>query len=289
MSRLALGTVQFGLPYGIANRRGQVTRGEVAAILGAAWAGGITTLDTAAMYGDSEARLGAAGVADFAVVTKLPPLPEDCAAPAAWVAAQLDAALARLRLARLHGMLLHRPAQLLGGQGAALWQGLERARAAGKVAKIGVSIYNPQELEPLLAQFDIDLVQAPFNLVDQRLVRSGWLARLHARGVEVHCRSAFLQGLLLMERAAIPAQFAPWSALWARWHDWQRDTGTGALAAALGFALSQPEISRVVVGVDGLAQVQQILMAARTPPPETWPDLACDTLRLIDPSQWSAP
>lgn len=190
-SRLALGTVQFGLAYGIANQIGQVSRGDAATILAAARAGGLDTLDTAIAYGDSETCLGAAGVAGWRIVSKLPTLPEDCAVVSDWVTMQLEGALRRLGVDSLHGLLLHNPRQLVGPAGNELAGALRKTRDNGQVERIGVSIYSPDDLAVIYPVLRPDLVQVPLNLIDRRLVDTGWLNRLADDGVEVHTRSCF--------------------------------------------------------------------------------------------------
>lgn len=285
-SRLALGTVQFGLAYGIANQGGQVTRGDAAAILAAARTGGLDTLDTAIAYGDSEDCLGAVGVTDWRVVSKLPPLPDDCAEVASWVTTQLDGSLRRLGVERLYGMLLHNSRQLLGPTGIELARALRKARDNGQVERIGVSIYSPDDLAAVYPVLQPDLIQAPLNLVDRRLVDSGWLSRLADDGVEVHTRSCFLQGLLLMPK--VPARFAPWQALWARWQQWLAAHPGQAAAACLAYPLSYPEVARVVVGVDSLAQLTELLVAEKTSVADDLPDLRSDDEQLINPSKWNS-
>jgi hypothetical protein len=288
-NRIALGTVQFGLPYGIANRAGQVGRDEAAAILIHARSMGIDTLDTAIAYGESEQRLGEIGVGHWQVVSKLPPIPESCTDVASWVRDSVRGSLERLGIAKLHGLLLHRSHQLLGDRGPALYRALCGLKDRGQVEKIGVSIYDPDELEALWPHFQLDLVQAPLNIMDRRLATSGWLMRLHEAGTEVHVRSAFLQGLLLMNDANRPEKFRAWQPLWNQWHRWLDDEALTPLQACLGFVLSQPEIDRVVVGVDSLTQLQGILASVehRTVIPPTL--LMSSDPDLINPSRWSVP
>jgi aryl-alcohol dehydrogenase-like predicted oxidoreductase len=159
-------------------------------------------------------------------------------------------------------------------------------KSSGRVEKIGVSIYAPDELDTMIRLFRIDLVQAPFNLVDRRLLTTGWLQRLKAQGVEVHTRSAFLQGLLLMPQAAIPTRFARWSGLWHRWHQWLAEHDASAVEACLAYPLSMPEIDRVVVGADSAIQLAQIVGAANSHPPVDLPDLQCQDDDLINPVNW---
>jgi len=286
VNRLALGTVQFGMPYGVANRVGQVSRQEAKAMLQLAAANGIDTLDTAIAYGDSEACLGEVGTEDFKLVTKLPALPDKCPNVSVWVQQQVADSFARLGVTHIYGLLLHRSMQLLGPNGFLLGQALQKLKDQGKVKKIGVSIYSPSELELLAPKFHLDLVQAPLNLVDQRLLRSGWMQRLKDSGVEVHTRSVFLQGLLLMAQANIPEKFAPWNAWWNRWHRWLSCHDVSSVEACLAFPLSYPEIDRVVVGADNLKQLEQIINAATRQPVNDFPDLQSEDEKLINPANW---
>lgn len=285
MSRFVLGTVQFGQPYGIANRVGQVGYGEAESILRHAWGAGIDTLDTAIAYGDSERRLGEIGVRQWGVISKLPPVAEDCSDVAAWMDESVRCSLQRLAVPKLHGLLLHRSQELLGPHAEELYRGLLSLRDRGKIGKIGVSIYDPEELGALLPRFDFDIVQAPFSIVDRRLAHTGWMARLHDQGAEIHVRSVFLQGLLLMPKGTRPAKFDRWRSLWNEWDHWSTTEGS-PLRACLRFVLSEPSIDRIVVGVDSLAQLQEILATSRTDAVVSPPELACDDLDLVNPSRW---
>jgi aryl-alcohol dehydrogenase-like predicted oxidoreductase len=278
--------VQFGLAYGIANREGQVSAAEAARIIACGRQHGLDTLDTAASYGESERRLGEIGVGEWRVVSKLPPLPQDCQDVAAWVEHSARASLERLRIPRLDGLLVHRPADLASERGAELFSALQGLQRAGLVSRIGASVYAPEELETLMQRFALDLVQAPFNIVDRRLETSGWLRRLKADGAEVHTRSVFLQGLLLLAAGARPAQFGRWQELWNAWDRWVALTGRSRAEACLGFALRRPEIDRVVIGVDSVAQLVAAVGAglplAEDPPGE----ISCGDPELVEPSHW---
>ena len=283
--KLALGTVQFGMQYGIANTGEQTGQAEVERILAYALQSGVDMLDTAVAYGDSEACLGAAGVDDFRVVTKLPAEMGDDVE--SWVFEHLKASLKRLRTDRVYGLLLHRSEQLLGDGGQLLAKALARLKAEGLVAKVGVSIYDPKELELVTQASPIDLVQAPLNVFDRRLMTSGWLQRLHDDGVEVHVRSVFLQGLLLMPRNRVPNKFSPWSALFDRWHAWLAERHANATEACLAF-VNHPMVDRVVIGVDNLAQFKEVLQASRGAAVKELPDLACNDTKLVNPSNWNS-
>ncbi len=286
--KLALGTAQFGIPYGVANQRGQVSPVEAAQILAEGRRAGMDTIDTAIAYGESEACLGQADVSGLKVVTKLPPVPAQCTAVLDWVRSEVIASLQRLRIERLYGLLVHQVGQLGEGCGAALAASLQALKAEGLVQKIGVSIYAPDGLEMASAAGVLDLVQAPFNLFDRRLDDSGWLQRLSEQGVEVHARSAFLQGLLLMQATDVPNTFSPWAKQLGSWHGWlAAHPNVTAAHACLAFVASYPQVDRVVVGVDDLAQFKQLLKAAVLHLPEALPDLSCSDEMLINPSNWN--
>lgn len=291
--RLALGTVQFGLEYGVANQLGRVPREDVKNILRQATAQGVDTLDTAIAYGDSENALGQAGIDGWKVVTKLPALPDACADVAGWVEAQVEGSLSRLGVSQVHGVLLHRPAQLLGEGGKELLDALEHLKAQGVTRKIGVSVYEPEELDMLVGMMPFDLVQAPLNILDRRLVESGWARRLKAQGTEVHVRSAFLQGLLLMPATQRPEKFERWRDIWSEWTRWLGDAGLTPLQACLGYVLGVEEVDKLVVGVDSVTDLNEILAASHSassslPSLPSLPNWAqpIDT-DLINPARWS--
>jgi aryl-alcohol dehydrogenase-like predicted oxidoreductase len=287
-SRIALGTAQFGAAYGIANASGQVSLQSAREILDVARAADVDTLDTAALYGASEATLGQIGVADFLVVTKLPGLPDDCGNVDAWVRAATTASLRRLNVASLAGLLLHRPADLLGANGEALFAALLALKSEGLVAKIGYSVYSPDEFDALVKSYSPDLVQAPYNVFDRRLEASGWLSRLRDIGAEVHTRSAFLQGLLLFPRGGWPKKFQPWRGLLEIWHDWCEMRGLTPVQAALAHALGLPGVDRVVVGVDSAPQLQKIVQASGGSGVDVPVDIRSSDDALINPSRWNA-
>jgi len=249
---------------------------------------GIDTLDTAIAYGESEVALGQVGTQGFKLVTKLPALPDECPHVFTWVMEQVEASFTRLGVSAVYGLLLHRPEQLLGSNGKELYEALCALKEYGKVQKIGVSIYNPLELDELAGRYNFDLVQAPFNIIDSRLHRTGWLQRIKDQEVEIHTRSAFLQGLLLMPEEAVPLKFTQWSDLFKRWHTWLVKHHVSAVQACLAFSLSFPEIDRVIVGVDSLNQLDQIIKASRMKLPDSLPDLYCEAENLINPARWNS-
>ena len=286
MTKIALGTAQFGMKYGIANQIGQVSRNEIKSILSFARATTIDTIDTAIAYGNSESRLGESDLTGFKLVTKLPAFPQECADVSCWLEQEFQASLMRLNVSSIYGLLLHRPDQLLGRSGNSLVKALEHLKARGLVKKIGVSIYSPVELDVLMDTCTIDLVQVPFNLIDRRIYSSGWLQKLYDSGIEVHTRSAFLQGLMLMPFDEIPEKFKYWWPLFDNWHCWLRDNNISAAKACIDFVQSYQQISKVVVGVANFQQLEELIQVEKEPLDINWPSIECLDEDLINPSNW---
>ena len=286
MNRLALGTAQFGMKYGIANKSGQVTQNEASTIIKASFARGFDTIDTAMSYGESEQLLGQIGIDNWRIVSKLPVVPTDCNDVSSWASVLVDESLRRLNTAKLYGLLLHRPQQLLESKGDKVYSALESLKRDGRVQNIGISIYNPLELRGIFDRYKIDLVQAPFNVLDRRLIETGWLQKLFEQGTELHVRSVFLQGLLLMKPDDRPLKFGRWSHIWNKWDEWLAYSGLTPLEACLRHAMSYKQISKVIVGLDSLNQLHEISLASVGPMLESPEELGTLDTNLINPYNW---
>ena len=287
-SKLALGTVQFGLAYGATHRGGRVSDAEVEAILARAAAAGIDTLDTASAYGESEAVIGQAGSTGFQIVTKTWPVrsPVFDAAAETEVALRFEQSLVKLRRARVDALLAHDSQDLLCGGGGRLWALMQRWKEQGRAGKIGVSVYDADELEAVLARFPVEIVQLPLNVLDQRFARSGMLAKLQKAGIEAHARSVFLQGLLLIAPDDTPPRLAHLKPWLRNWQAACAAAGAQPLAAALAFAAGQPGVTRAVIGVQSAAHLDEVLTAAGAGAALDWGAHACDDATATDPRRW---
>jgi aryl-alcohol dehydrogenase-like predicted oxidoreductase len=288
LARLGLGTAQWGLEYGVANATGRPSAAAVAEMLDLGWSAGIGLLDTASVYGDAETILGHAHAHQrFRIVTKLAvggtqPLSDS-------VLDGFGESLRRLGSSRVFGLLLHDANQLLGPAGDELWTCMASRKAAGAVEKLGVSVYTPQQLESVVSRFPIDIVQLPFNIYDQRFAAGGLLQRVRAAGIEIHVRSAFLQGLLLLPAERLPAYFDGMRSRHRDMHAAMGRAGWSPLEAALGFCLAQEFAGQVIVGCETPGQLQEILAAAaRTSAamPDFFSKYAVNDEAIILPTNW---
>ncbi len=288
-ARLGLGTVQFGLDYGISNARGRPSEDEVREILAAAVNGGMEVIDTAAAYGDSEAVLGRClPEAGFRLITKTRPLRERTnGTDAAWICEGFVRSLQRLQLDSVEGLLVHHAADLLGPSGDAIYAELVRLKDQGRVRRVGLSAYRCAEIDAALDRYDVDLVQVPVNVLDQRLVLGGQLQRLRARGVEIHVRSVFLQGLLLMEPATLPTSFSSIRPLLQAWRDALTNIGMTPAEGAFAFIQSL-DIDVALVGVENAEQLQdnqQDFLRARCGGID-FTQFALNDETFLNPSRW---
>ena len=285
--KFALGTAQFGMNYGIANKDGRPSEAEAKAMLDLCRSHHINLIDTAIAYGDSELCLGNCGVGEFQVVTKLPKLPEDRINIFSWVEEEIEASLGRLGISSVYGVLCHHPQDLIGQDGVHIFESLKKLKEKGLIKKIGISIYSPNNLGEILGRYAIDIVQAPLNLVDRRLIESGLLGQLNTRGVEVHVRSIFLQGLLLLSASKIPAQFSQWNCLWNIWQNWLLKERISPAEACIAYVLGIQGIDKIIVGADSCAHLLEIIqLGSKGSKLSFFPDISSTSESLINPSQW---
>ena len=275
ITSFGLGTVQFGLDYGVSNKAGKIEPAEVARIIQLAYNDGVQVIDTAQGYGNSEKILGEIGVPGFKVITKMSK--EGC----------LHSSLENLRLESLYGLLAHNVDEVIEAE--ELWDRFSCYKEDGLVEKIGVSVYNGKQIDAVLDRYEIDIIQLPINIYDQRLLKSGHLKELKSRGVEIHARSVFLQGLVFLSFANLPKYFNGYRDVIESFAYFIKSNDISAIEAALGFVNSIEEIDNIVVGVNNIEQFKIILDTSRELKEIDYSEFSgsCDE-NLINPVNWKA-
>jgi aryl-alcohol dehydrogenase-like predicted oxidoreductase len=253
--KIVLGTVQFGLDYGISNKDGKVSFDEVNKILDLAKKHNITYLDTAMGYGVSEEVIGRYKKSNtgqhFKVITKIP----DISLHKTSMDNMLDEALIRLSCNKVYGLLFHMASNI----NPKTYEQLSLLKARGKIHKLGVSVYSPEQAFFIANNFNIDLIQIPLNTFDQRFIESGCLEFLQAKGIEVHSRSLFLQGLLLQPFSEINSYFQPHFKPLKEFNDFCLSHELSALDIALSLVHSVKNVDKFVIGVCSQHQLAEIL------------------------------
>ncbi len=280
---MTLGTVEFGLDYGITNINGKVGYETVKEILNFAKKSGINTLDTARNYGDSEAVLGRIGVDSYKIVTKLPVVDNSSSRMINIFFNSLE----RLKQKNIYGLLIHNIDGINNKNFDTIFKEISDLKNQGLVEKIGFSTYDPKHVDFLLKNFDFDLIQVPFNIFDQRLLYGGQLSKLKRNGVEIHARSVFLQGLLLMSLKNIPLWFDPIRNKLENFHLEAKKNNLSTLELALGFAHSINEIDKIIVGVDTLEHLEEIVTSSSASINTTeFSNLLINDPIFVNPSNW---
>ena len=275
MGKLVLGTVQFGLQYGV-NSAGRPSGDAVRSILAEAARGGISTLDTSSAYGNSEEILGESITPDehFKIVSKYPKGETP-------VGEMFNSSLTRLKVERLYGYLLHHFEVFRNNP--RVWDEFRALKESGRVQKIGFSLYSPEELEFILdRKSPFDLLQVPFNIFDKKFLP--YMKVLHEQGVEIHVRSTFLQGLFFKDREALPEKLQPMKKYLLMLDELSRESGLSISEIALNHNLHNPYIDGVLIGVDNVQQLKTNIEAISDAVVDV--DIIVKEKELLNPVNW---
>ena len=275
MNKLVLGTVQFGLQYGV-NSAGRPSQDVVRSILREAAKGGIKTLDTSSAYGNSEQILGECITADenFKIISKYPK-------GKTAISEMFKTSLKRLKVDHLYGYLLHHFEVYKNNP--KVWDEFVALKDSGRVKKIGFSLYTPDELEFILDhKSTFDLIQVPFNIFDKKFLP--YMKELHEKGVEIHVRSTFLQGLFFKDRKAMPEKLQPMKTYLLQLDEFSKKSGLSISEIALNYNLQNPYIDGVLIGVDNLEQLQTNLKSVKNTPIDI--EIEVKEKELLNPVNW---
>lgn len=276
MSEIVLGSVQFGLQYGV-NSAGRPSEESVKEILTEAAKGGITTLDTSSAYGNSEEILGECitPYENFKIVSKYPKGDTS-------VSKMFDNSLKRLKVNKLYGYLLHHFEVYKNNP--KVWDDFLILKDMGKVQKIGFSLYTPEELQYILdKKSPFDLIQVPINIFDKKFLP--YMKELHENGVEIHVRSTFLQGLFFKNREALPEKLKPMKKYLLQLDEFSKKSGLSISEIALNYNLQNPYIDGVLIGVDNVSQLQMNLASVKNTPIDI--EIDVKEQELLNPVNWN--
>lgn len=276
MGKLVLGTVQFGLQYGV-NSAGRPSEDAVKGILSAAAKGGIDTLDTSSAYGNSEEILGECTTPEegFKIVSKFPKGETS-------VGEMFNSSLKRLKVDKLYGYLLHHFEVYKNNP--KVWDEFVALKESAKVKKIGFSLYNPEELQFILdKKSPFDLIQVPFNIFDKKFLPL--MKEVHETGVEIHVRSTFLQGLFFKDRETLPEKLKPMKKYLLQLDEFSKQSGLSISEIALNYNLQNPYIDGVLIGVDNVEQLKTNLASVKDTPVDI--EIEVKEQELLNPVNWN--
>jgi len=285
LSKLGLGSGQFALDQ--ATVRGRPPQAEVRDILDIAARTQLAVFDVAGRSPQVEDALGTIMPRPNPFRISISTVRADRGPD--FVEAEARATLRRLGVESADAILVPSAADLFGPHGLALWDRLKALKDQGLTKKIGVSVFASDDPLGVARRFRPDIIQAPASLLDQRLLIDGTLAALTGIGIEVHLRSIFLSGLLFLPADRAPNHLKEAASRISRARRLIAEGRSDPLQAALGFALSRPEAASVLVGVTTAAELNAVIAAASSPPPDLdWDDMAIDDPVALDPRAWRA-
>lgn len=287
--KIGLGTVQFGLDYGVSNEKGKVRKNEIDKIFNFCKEKKITLFDTAPEYGDSEEVIQKFLLNNSKVITKTKPIRKKIIEDddIKNVIESLEKSFSILDRKHIEGVLFHDARDLLSKNSEKLYDEVHKYKKEGKILKIGVSIYNKEQIDLIVEKYKIDILQIPLNILDQRLLEGNYLKTLKEKGIEIHVRSIHLQGLLLMDLGKISSYFSPIMPILCNYREDIGKLGISPLLSVWNFIKSIEEIDYVIFGVESKIQLEENLEAFESKRINIdYERYKVDNLNFIEPFRW---
>lgn len=284
LKKLIIGTANFGQKYGL--KKNKINHKEIFKILNHSYKMGIKTIDTAINYGTSESVITKYRNKNknWKIISKIPKIPKKIQKIDIYLDKIINKSIKNLNLKTLHGILIHNPDDLLNERGHKIYQSLLKIKKKGLIKKIGVSIYNFEQINILTEKYKLDIIQVPFNLIDRRLLNKKILKNLKDRKIEIHARSIFLKGLLLQEK--LPKKFRRYNHLWSMIDKFKKKNNTNSLELCLNFIKKYQLVDRFIIGIDNLEHLKEIIKILRCNKSIKVPFVKSNDKKLIDPTQW---
>ena len=282
INKLILGTANFDLNYGIKNKYKRLKKKEIKKIIYSLKKNKINYIDTSQNYNNTEKILGDLNIKKFKVCTKftfnenIKNIVKD----------KFLSTTKNLRTKSIHTVLFHRPSDLLKKNGKLIFNEIVLLKKKGFIKKIGISSDKKSELKKILDKYKFDIVQVPINIFNQSFLEKKFLNYLKKKKVEIHARSVFLQGLLLMREKKIPKFFLKNSNIMKKWNLWLKKNKITNLEACLNFITSQKIIKKFVLGVDSLRQLNEILNFKKSKKKFNFDVLQVKISRIMLPQKW---
>jgi len=255
--KLSIGSAQFGFQYGICNKNGIVGKKEVKKIIEYCKLKKIRSIDTAQGYGNSHKVLGLIDLKKFQVTSKISDIKKNKDLEYS-VTLEVNKILKELNVKKIYALLIHNTNQLKGKSGKNLYQVLQKLKKKKKFIKLGVSVYVKKELDFIIKNYNIDMVNLPLSVANQEFCKKNYLLKLKKRGIKIHVRSIFLQGLLLSSYSNLPKKFKN-NKFFLEWYKWLKMRNYNSLDASLDFIKGIKHIDKIVIGIDNLDQLKNIV------------------------------
>ena len=260
-NKIVLGTAQIDTDYGVAREKSNFNLGNIINICKNE---SIAYLDTAEKYSQAHSRLSNLIKKDFKIITKISFANiEINDLSFKIIEKKIEKLFTSLKSNHIDCILLHETDILKTKYADFLIQKLIQLKDQNKIKKFGISIYEIDELESFY-EIPFDVIQGPLNILDQRIIHSGWLKKISQDNKEFHARSIFLQGLLSQNlKKDIPQKFLKWEAFWNEWFIWHQFNKIKPIQTCLSFIINNKLISKAIIGVDNEEQLNNLIYVCK--------------------------
>ena len=285
-NRIILGSANFDHIYGV--KKNIIKKNEIKKLFDLAFKKKVRTIDTSPTYSHSEKIIGVLNNNRFKIISKIPKLPKNIKKKniQKWLNTIVTTSLKNLKIKKFECLLVHNSESLLTKNGSEIYKSIKNIKTKGLTKKIGVSIYDFDVLEKILNKFKFNLIQAPFNVLDQRLVEKERLIKLKKQNIEVHVRSIFLQGILLLKKNLLSKELKSFNKELIVWKNWLKKNKLNALQVCLLHVLNHNKLDGIVVGCDSKNQLSEILKVKKIKNNISLAGLNIRNKKLIDPRKW---
>ena len=284
--KLILGTAQFGSSYGIANKnKSGISKKEIIKIFNFCKRNKIYQLETARNYNNSEKKIAQLDINEFNIITKIPKLNLRLSENKLIeeINSHFFKSCNNILKKRLYALLLHNGEQLLSNKGDIIYNSLSKIKKNNNIKNIGISVHDPMSLRKILKKYKFDIVQVPFNIFDNRIYEKHIVSLLKKKNIKIHCRSIFLQGLLLMKYSKIPKHLQKYFFTFCLN---TKDITENKLKLSLKHILFHKEIDKFIIGIDNLHQLVQIFKTIKNIIPSRCMKYKTNNIKVIDPLRW---
>ena len=249
-NKICIGSANFGMEYGL-DKKSPLLKKDIKEIFEFLKKENTIYIDTAANYKNSEIIIGKYSTKKFKIITKIKKIPKGVKDLEKWLKNEIYISCKKLRVNKIYGLLVHDTQDLKNKKKAKkIYKTFDILKKSKIIEKIGLSIYNPNELDLYLKNYNFEIVQAPLNIFDRRIINSGWLKKINEKGIEFFARSIFLQGLLIKDINKIDKFFSPYKKKFEKFEIWTQKLNISKVEACIRFVNSYREVDKVIVGIN---------------------------------------
>ena len=293
MVNICIGTAQFGMPYGIANKSGIPSLSNVKKIINKSLRNKVLYFDTAQSYEKSEIILGNAfknieNKKNIKVITKISPK-TSFSSTNEIINSGLES-IARLKIDFLYGFLAHRISQVKSKN---FLKAMRQLKKEKLIKKFGASVYYPSEALTILENLEIDILQIPVNILDKRWIESGVISLAKKKNVKLFFRSIFLQGLIFLNPEELSALNMSWTNSYLEeFRNLVLDYPYTAKELSFGILSNLTKNNVLIIGIDNINQLQENISICKDVNfndnfcKKWWNKLPDFPEKLLNPSLW---